>query len=100
MNKPIKQIAQEMLGDVRSGAPRAMVKLQRGLTMTLVGDKGTYMLTCGRRLVYPSSLELQIVANAFGLFNPQWEEYNAQDWRCYRYKWQWVSVAEMVEKVF
>lgn len=98
MYKPLKTIASEMIGDVRAGAPRSRISLERGLTLSLTKSGDNYTLTCGRKQVLPSSLELQIVANAFGLLAPDWAQIDINEWRCYRYTWQWVSVATILEE--
>lgn len=98
MSKALKTIANDMLGDVRAGAPRSRVKLERGLTLSLTKSGDTYTLTCGRRVILPSPLEMQIVANAFGLLAPEWVQVDIQEWRCYRYSWQWVTVATLLEE--
>lgn len=98
MSKPLKTIANEMLGDVRAGAPRSRIKLERGLTLSLTKNSDTYTLTCGRKGILPRALELQIVANAFGLFTPDWAQIDINEWRCYRYSWQWVAIATILEE--
>lgn len=98
MSKSLKTIASEMIGDLRAGAPRSRIQLDRGLTISLTKTGDTYSLTCGRKVVLPSSLEMQIIANAFGLFTPEWEQIDINEWRCYRYSWQWVAIATILEE--
>ena len=94
--KPLTAIADDMVGDVRSGISKAVVKLARGLTLTLVLKGNVYTLTCGRREIYPSSTELAVVAGAFGLSQASWEAVEFQEWRCWRYAWEWVTLESLV----
>lgn len=96
--KSLTAIADDMVGDVRSGIPRAVVKLARGLTLTLTFKNDVYTLTCGRREIFPSATELAVVAGAFGLSQAEWEAITIQEWRCYRYAWTWVTLDSLVGK--
>ena len=98
IKKPLRTIAAEMLSDVRSGVPKVIVKLARGLTLTLTLSGKVYTLTCGRKEVLPSHTELTTIANAFGLLQPVWCRRDIREWRCYRYAWEWVSIDSLTEK--
>ena len=87
--KSLTAIADDMVGDVRSGIPKAVVKLARGLTLTL---------TCGRWEIFPSATELAVVAGALGLSQAEWEAIAIQEWRCYRYAWTWVTLDSLIGK--
>ena len=92
----LKTVADEMLHNLRT-SPRSRITLGRGLTLSLTKTGSTYSLTCGRRGILPSQQELQIVAGAFNLLNPEWNQIDINEWRCYRYTWQWVEIATLVE---
>jgi len=94
--KPLTAIADEMVSDVCNGTPRAVFKLARGLTLTLTLQDKTYTLTCGRKEIFPSLTELGVIANAFGLSQASWNEITIQEWRCYRYSWEWVQLEDLI----
>lgn len=97
--KPLTAIADDMVSDVGNGIPRAVVKLARGLTLTLTLNSGAYTLTCGRKEIFPSTTELTVIANAFGLSQASWTELKIQEWCCYRYSWEWVDLDSLVGKM-
>lgn len=97
--RPLVAIADDMLCTVRGGAPKAVVTLTRGLTLTLTLTGSNYTLTCGRKEIFPSLTELTVIATSFGLFQASWEEFTIREWRCYRYSWEWVDLDSLVGKM-
>lgn len=92
MQKPLKNIAADMYSDVRNGIQKSRITLSHGLALSLSQTDRIYTLTCGRRSTLPSQTELKVIAGAFDLLFPEWQQFDVQEWRCYKYTWTYVDI--------